>query len=150
MEIILITLLFSVLFAVCFALQGPSHHSRKSHKSHKKIRASQHHHKNANAKLYGVSLSSITGFEKPMLPPKIINYDLPVNYNEPPSMADLDLIMDLPSKIDLFATNATGSIIHFNPNSNKNNNNNINDNSSSSNNDSKNRITKHNHHNHAQ
>lgn len=54
--------------------------------------------------IYGVSLSSVTGYEKPMRPLQIINFDLPAMIDQiPPIMADFDLILDLPSGIDLFA-----------------------------------------------
>ncbi len=62
--------IFAIILSFCESIRHPSTHQKhsKSHKSHKNI--------------YGVSLSSITGFEKPMVPPRIINYDLPVNHLE--------------------------------------------------------------------
>ena len=66
-----------------------STHRRKSHKSSRR-----HKHK----QLYGVSLSSITGFEKPMVPPHIINYDLPINLDQRPTGTAGVMNLDLPSK----------------------------------------------------
>lgn len=112
MIMLVISLLFISLFALIESVQQPPHH-RKGHASPHQLRPS--HKKDARSKRYGVSLSSITGFEKPMIPPRIINYDLPVNYDNPPSMADFNLMLDLPSRIDMLASNSTGTVVYKTP-----------------------------------
>lgn len=89
-----------VLFAllkISGALRPSRHQSRRSHRKSNKRGGNQ---------LYGVSLSSITGFEKPMIPPNIINFDMPINYDHPP-VNHSSFTLDLPSKVDLFINNTT-------------------------------------------
>lgn len=62
----------------------------EKHSLSKSVRSSRRH-----KHLYGVSLSSITGFEKPMIPPHIINYDLPTNTS---GLMNLDLPSKFSSK----------------------------------------------------
>lgn len=96
-------LLLIALFSLSYALKSrPRRSQRKSFKA-------------AGNQLFGVSLSSITGFEKPMIPPKIINFDMPINYNQPPTDYNV-LALDLPSKTDIFPNNSTfTSFPTFNP-----------------------------------
>jgi transcription initiation factor TFIIIB Brf1 subunit/transcription initiation factor TFIIB len=62
--------------------------SVKNHRLHKRVEQT-----------YGVSLSSITGFEKPMLPPTILDFNLPINYDQAPEINILQL--DLPTNTTL-------------------------------------------------
>ena len=64
----LLFLLFELVDVKNLPLERHSIHRRKS------ARSSKRHKKH-----YGVSLASVTGFEKPMIPPHIINYELPIN-----------------------------------------------------------------------
>lgn len=65
-------------------------HRRKSHRSSKRRKH-----------LYGVSLSSITGYEKPMIPPHIIHYDLPINIHQRPQGQAPELLnLDLPRRFN--------------------------------------------------
>lgn len=80
------------------------HQMHKEHRASRKSKKEpkQHkYHKRAEQK-FGVSLSSITGFEKPMLPPTIIDFSRPINYNQAPEGEILQL--DLPTNINMNAT----------------------------------------------
>lgn len=67
-------------------------HAHSLHRS-KSVRSSKRH-----KHLYGVSLSSITGFEKPMIPPHITNFDLlPTNTS---GLMNLDLPSKFPAAAD--------------------------------------------------
>lgn len=100
----ILSLLLLTFFALLSdALRPSSRHRTRPSGHHRKP-----HHKRGN-QLYGVSLSSITGFEKPMIPPRIINFDIPINYEQPPmDFGDL-ATLDLPSKVE-DATNSTLTI----------------------------------------
>lgn len=100
----LILILFA-FFTFSDALKPAAQH--RSRRSNKKSHKHGGHHK--QQQLYGVSLSSITGFEKPMIPPNIINFDIPINYERPPVNQDL-FTLDLPTKLDFLANNNTNSI----------------------------------------
>lgn len=99
----LILILFA-FFVFSDALKPAGQHRR----SHKKVHKHGGHQKRQQ-QLYGVSLSSITGFEKPMIPPNIINFDIPINYERPPVNQDL-FTLDLPTKLDFLANNQTNPI----------------------------------------
>ena len=106
----LLAIIISVFFAfITFSDALRPSSPRRSHRTTKKS------HRRGGHQLYGVSLSSITGFEKPIIPPKIINFDMPINYDQPPADYN-ELALDLPSKIDLFGTNST-NIMDFPNNS---------------------------------
>ena len=94
----LVIILFT--FLILSDALKPSHH--QSRRSHRKS------HKRGGNQLYGVSLSSINGFEKPMIPPNIMHFDMPINYDHPP-VSDNSFTLDLPSKVDLFINNTTNN-----------------------------------------
>jgi hypothetical protein len=103
----LLTILIVVLFeflAFSYSMKPVHHRSRRHHK--------KPHRRVGNQQLYGVSLSSITGFEKPMIPPHIINFDLPIDYERPPVKNDI-FALDLPSKVDFFANNPKNTTVAF-------------------------------------
>ena len=70
--------IFIYFFSICYLLIACSSNNFKTSnringrarctKSHKQRKITKQHRQ-----LYGVSLSSITGFEKPMIPPKVIS-----------------------------------------------------------------------------
>ena len=90
--VLVLVLLFEFISMRILPSEARSLHHRKS------TRLSKRRHK----QLYGVSLSSITGFEKPMVPPHIINNDLPINnISHKPTNVSGTMNLDLPSRITL-------------------------------------------------
>lgn len=72
---------FVFIFSICFLIiLFFSDHVQSSNRLNGRTRCTNSHKHRKITKqhrqLYGVSLSSITGFEKPMFPPKVINNDL--------------------------------------------------------------------------
>ena len=106
----MITLLFQsfIIFIVVIATFSDATKPSKpprSRRHHKKL----HKHGLNHLQLYGVSLSSITGFEKPMIPPNIVNFDIPINYERPPIEPDT-FTLDLPTKEEFLANNRTNPV----------------------------------------